>query len=148
MGNGSSGLDRVRLIKLLGLLGSEHAGERDTAARLACELVRGAGSTWADILAPVDSIAEQACRALLAENEELRAEIERLRSQPRLLPFAEPEDFDEALALVLAWRHRLTEWEQRFLTSINNRRRLSDKQRLIVWEIVDKIGRWITVGVG
>ena len=40
------GVDRTRLIKLLGLLNSDHACERDNAARMACDLVRASGTTW------------------------------------------------------------------------------------------------------
>ena len=39
-----------RLSKILGLLGSEHSGERDAAAQAAHKIVRGAGLTWADII--------------------------------------------------------------------------------------------------
>lgn len=43
-------LDRVRLAKLLGLLGSAHDGERDNAARFATDLVRESGETWETVL--------------------------------------------------------------------------------------------------
>lgn len=45
--------DRDRLIKLLGLLGSDHEGERGNAARMASDLLRGAGLTWAEVIAKV-----------------------------------------------------------------------------------------------
>ncbi len=44
--------DLNKLAGILGMLGSEHAGERDNAARLANRLVRGKGLEWADLLAP------------------------------------------------------------------------------------------------
>jgi hypothetical protein len=40
------------LAKLLGLLGSDHAGERDNAGRAAHRLVQEHGLTWFDIVAP------------------------------------------------------------------------------------------------
>ena len=43
---------RQKIARLLGLLGSDHAGERDTAARMADALVRKAGATWFDVVAP------------------------------------------------------------------------------------------------
>jgi hypothetical protein len=45
----------VRLIKLLGMCGSEHAGERAAAALKADTLVKSAGLTWGDVIfaAPV-----------------------------------------------------------------------------------------------
>jgi hypothetical protein len=39
-----------RLIKLLGMLGSVHDGERATAGRKAHELIRHHGLTWSDLL--------------------------------------------------------------------------------------------------
>jgi hypothetical protein len=39
-----------RLAKILGLLGSSHAGERASAAAKADALVRGAGLTWRDVV--------------------------------------------------------------------------------------------------
>ena len=45
-------IDRQRLIKLLGLLGSAHNGEIAAAGRLADALIRDAGITWADVIAP------------------------------------------------------------------------------------------------
>ena len=44
--------DLTKLAGILGMLGSDHAGERDNAARLANRLVRGKGLEWSDILAP------------------------------------------------------------------------------------------------
>jgi hypothetical protein len=42
--------DRERLTKLLGMLGSEHAGERDNAARAIERLLREHGLSWDDLL--------------------------------------------------------------------------------------------------
>jgi hypothetical protein len=39
-----------RLAKILGLLGSDHSGERDAAAQAAHKLVRGLGLSWADVI--------------------------------------------------------------------------------------------------
>jgi hypothetical protein len=44
--------DRMRLTKLLGMLGSDHAGERDAAAMAAHRLVQQSGMTWRQILEP------------------------------------------------------------------------------------------------
>jgi hypothetical protein len=46
--------DRVRLVKLLGMIGSSHDNEALNAARLADRLVRDRGARWSDVLdAPV-----------------------------------------------------------------------------------------------
>ena len=41
---------RVRLTKLLGLLGSDHVGERANAGAMADKLLREAGLTWESLL--------------------------------------------------------------------------------------------------
>lgn len=51
---------RRRLAHLLGLLGSAHFGERDTAGRKAQELVHSLGLTWFDVVAP-EPITDSAC---------------------------------------------------------------------------------------
>jgi hypothetical protein len=40
----------AKLIKVLGLLGSDQAGERDTAARMATQMLKDLGLTWYDVL--------------------------------------------------------------------------------------------------
>jgi pyruvate/2-oxoglutarate dehydrogenase complex dihydrolipoamide acyltransferase (E2) component len=42
--------DRERLVKTLGMLGSDHAGERDNAARQAERLRRQLGMSWDDLI--------------------------------------------------------------------------------------------------
>ena len=78
-------LDHNRLAKVLGMTGSAHDGEALVAVRKANELIVAAGTTWAEILQPPDDlrIAVDAARLLLAENEALRNEIERLRRGAR-----------------------------------------------------------------
>lgn len=44
---------RARLVKLLGMMGSAHDGERASAAALANRLVRDAGLQWDDVIAAV-----------------------------------------------------------------------------------------------
>jgi hypothetical protein len=75
-------LDTVRLAKVLGLLGSSHDGERANAGRLANQLVKTAGMSWAEFLAANDreQVATEAAAVLLAETEALRAENTALRS--------------------------------------------------------------------
>ena len=46
----SVAIDREKLIKLLGMLSSSHDGEVVSFAKKACELLRAAGLTWADIV--------------------------------------------------------------------------------------------------
>ncbi len=44
--------DRQRLAGILGMLGSNSAGERDNAARLAEQFRRTSGLTWIELLTP------------------------------------------------------------------------------------------------
>jgi hypothetical protein len=46
-----SRLDRGRLARVLGMVGSAHDGEVISAARLANRMVRAAGCTWVQVLA-------------------------------------------------------------------------------------------------
>jgi hypothetical protein len=41
---------RKRLVRVLGMLGSDYPGERDNAARMASQMLKEAGLTWYDVL--------------------------------------------------------------------------------------------------
>ncbi|SRR5579883_3008542 len=89
--------DLVKLVRILGMLGSDHAGERASAALAAHRLVRASGESWAALLSPykvprtprgrvfVDIFhdpvraAASRMRQLRRENEDLRNEVKRLR---------------------------------------------------------------------
>jgi hypothetical protein len=73
-------IDRERLTKLLGLLGSGHDGEIAAAGRMADALIRDAGVTWADVIAP-ETVQRELIEALRAENGELREKVRRLSVQ-------------------------------------------------------------------
>jgi hypothetical protein len=66
-------LGRKRLVMVLGMLGSDHAGERDNAARLVVRMLKEAGLTWPQLL-DGERVATEATRVLLAENEQLQVE--------------------------------------------------------------------------
>jgi hypothetical protein len=90
--------DLVRMARILGMLGSDHEGERASAALAAHRLLKITGSSWVELLMPgrepaggnprrrfVDilhdplSAAESRIRQLRRENDELRAEVKRLK---------------------------------------------------------------------
>src|ERR1043165_884716 len=97
-------LNRERLAKLLGMLGSEHDGEVVTAARHADALVRRAGLTWRDVVAANDE-------------------------QPQLVDRVGFGDANE-IRFCLRHRYRLSEWEKTFLESIREKGApLSTRQR-------------------
>jgi hypothetical protein len=43
-------VDRIRLESMLGMLGSDHVGERDNAAQLIAQFLQRRGLTWPDVL--------------------------------------------------------------------------------------------------
>jgi hypothetical protein len=68
-------LDRDKLAKILGLLGSAESGEILSAGRAADALIRNANTSWAEVLNQKPSPTR---RALLAENEKLRETVQQL----------------------------------------------------------------------
>src|SRR6516164_8531270 len=85
----SDSLDRERLARIIGMVGSTYDGEALAGARQADKLIRAAGLTWPDVLAPCDElrVAVEAARQLFAENEALQAELEEYRSDTPIARF-------------------------------------------------------------
>ena len=109
-------LDRERLARVLGLMGSSHDGEALAAARKACALIRVAGLTWPEILtgrAPQRP-------GLAADNARLRREIARLKAQLAAASPADPRSWSWSLQLELcrARRANLSPWESEFVDNI------------------------------
>jgi len=93
--------DRTKLIRILGMLGSDHPGERAAAALAAHRLVQSKRTNWYDLLKPPGSgdtggvivrtvyewgidhakAAEARMRQVRAENEQLRREVSQLRNR-------------------------------------------------------------------
>jgi hypothetical protein len=59
--------DVNRLVRLLGMLGSDHIGERATAALKADQFVRDHGLTWADVIGAELQISGNPTSELIAE---------------------------------------------------------------------------------
>jgi len=141
-------LDRDKLAKVLGVLGSAHAGEIAAAGRTAHLLIREAGTTWQEVL---DNSAlspglrvvpnnEALLRAKLrAVNVKLRHEIELLRALEKSPPeWRQPADEDEQIKLCVNWRAYLDDCEREFVISLLGNRRLGRNQAARLWEIVLK----------
>jgi hypothetical protein len=65
----------------------------------------------------------------------------------QILPrWQEPETTEEAFDLCLLWRHRLTEWEAGFVSSIARDTSITAKQRDLLFRIAAKIGRLARAG--
>jgi|SRR5689334_2334012 len=106
-------LDRERLVKLLGLLGSEHGGEVGAAGRHADALIKRAGLTWRDVL---------------------------ISALPQItaVSFGVVDD----ITFCLQRRHRLNEWEAQFIASLREQHfPPTTRQRNKLNAIVDKVRR-------
>jgi HPt (histidine-containing phosphotransfer) domain-containing protein len=103
-------LDRGKLAKILGLLGSTENGEIISAGRTADALIRKANTSWAEVLNQ-NAVGDET-RALVAENEELREMIRQLVAETRAL-VAENEELREMIRqLVAETRAMLAENEE------------------------------------
>ena len=145
----TTGINRNRLIKLLGLTGSEHDGEALSAMRKANALMRDANVDWNDLLQPFDQlqVAIAAAEVLFAENEALRAAA----SQPGAAPIESndwefvsagtgtpPEQARWALAMHNAQRVSLSDFEYDFLLTISECE-LSARQKPIFERLIAKL---------
>lgn len=103
--------ERTRLAKLLGMLGSDHDGERAAAALAASRFVRARGVTWPQVLRP--------------------PAVEK--------PLPELGAWRQTAARCLERRDLLRPWEIRFLSDLPGFRRLSVKQRYVLQEIAERV---------
>jgi hypothetical protein len=108
--------DRTRLAQMLGLLGSELAGERDAAGLAAHRLIRQRGLTWFDVLLPA-------------------------LPPPAHEPASDPLRGDwRAMATACTRFPRLIDkWEWQFLSGLQRFPRLSSKQHAILLRIVTRL---------
>lgn len=106
--------ERTRLVNILGMLGSEHAGERASAALLAARLVRERGLSWSDVVpSSAGSIIPNASRGV-----------------------AEPIS---DLGLCLRHVEHLTQWEQGFVKSVAGRRSRTIKQTAMLSRLCETL---------
>ena len=101
----------TKLAKLLAMLGSDHAGERDAAALAAHRIVVSAGLTWKQVVTP--------------------APIEK--------PLPDLGTWRATVARCLEHPGSLRPWEVSFLRDLPAFRRLSVKQRYCLKEIADRV---------
>ena len=106
----------AKLVKILGMLGSDHDGECVAAARQATRFIKSYNATWEHVLAP---------------------------QQPRPTPPPRPQSQGPVhvatARYALHYADRLTGWERQFLHSITERRRLTPKQEARLTEIIGKL---------
>jgi hypothetical protein len=100
-----------RLVKIAGLLGSDHAGEAASAAAAATRIIRSHGLTWQQLLEPI----------VLPRSSSARS----ARKEP---PSPSPADWRHAATACLRHPQLFTRWECTFLENLLGFRRLSAKQ--------------------
>jgi hypothetical protein len=110
-------INRERLARILGMMGSDHDGEALAAARLAERLRREADATWSEIIVPTLPPPDDPAPAFRTPDDA----IDYLRDHPDLL----------------------TPWERGFIRSLAERRRarLSDKQLAVLARLAVKCRR-------
>jgi hypothetical protein len=108
-------LERDRLSKLLGMLGSHHDGEVACAGRMAHALIVAAGTTWPELLGVSDA------------------------PVPTIREWREPRCKNDILDRCADFEHVLSPWERQFIVSIAARKQLSAKQAAVIDRILDKI---------
>jgi hypothetical protein len=104
-----------KLAKILGMLGSAHDGEIAAAGRRATAMVKGAGLTWGEVIAPAAPRPEPSHRP-----------------SRRWRRVASPTD---SATLCLHWPEVLTD----FCRSIVGKRRISAKQAAVLERIARKV---------
>jgi hypothetical protein len=108
--------DRKRLARLLSMLGSGHAGERDNAARAAHRLVQQRGITWYDVV-----VAHPSPDTDDPDTDPIGANWRRIAAACRRYPLL------------------LNRWETDFLAGLPRFPRLSTKQRSALLKIVVRL---------
>jgi hypothetical protein len=147
-------LDRDKLAKVLGMLGSAHEGEIAAAGRAANQMIRAAGTTWPALCnadakyleLALSNSTKSELKALRAENARLQYENGRLQHEIEVLraletappEWSEPADEDEQIKLCIEWRPYLDEFERQFVMSLLGKRRLDRHQAAHLWAIVLK----------
>jgi hypothetical protein len=118
--NALADVDRDRLTRLLGMLGSDFDGEVANAGRLADKLVRSAGLTWHDVLTPT-----------------LPPPDHYHRGDTTAAP---PRGNWRAMATACTrFPHLIDKWEWQLLSGLHRFPRLSAKQHAILVRIVVRL---------
>jgi hypothetical protein len=105
-----------KLVKVLGMLGSDHDGEVAAAGRTAHSMLKAKGLTWSDVIVPAAP-----------------------RPEPPQRRWRRTTSPSDTAALCLQWPEVLTDWETDFCRSIVGRRRISAKQTVVLDRIARKV---------
>jgi hypothetical protein len=126
---------RARLVRLLGMLGSDHDGERANAARLADEHRKRSGLTWGEIILP---LAEDRGRRKPAKPRKPRKAKATKPAKPAPPPAPPWRD----MATLVAESVLATKWERDFASGLLEKWRgaLTEKQALCLEKLFAKCG--------
>ena len=109
----------AKLVKILGMLGSDYDGEIAAAGRRANAMVKRAGLTWDEVISSSAPIPQQP------------------RRPPRR--WRTPGTPSDTAALCMQWSEVLTDWETDFCRSIVGRRQISAKQTVVLDRLARKV---------
>ena len=118
MNSALSDAAREKLIAIIGMLGSDHAGERASAGLKADRIVREAGLTWRELLTP--------------------SPVEPPGSGA-LYRWHEPEGVEEQLDVADRFTAFLNDWECEFLVGMRDRATYTPKQEAKLQRLIDYI---------
>lgn len=107
-----------RLVKLCGMLGSAHEGERAAAALKADQLLRSYGLRWADVIA-----------------------VSVGAPDPPAGLWVDPKRKDAAAYLLATWPDLMTDWETAFCRTLIAQDGYSRKQSIILSTLLKKVRR-------
>jgi len=111
----AAALDREKLVRVLGMLGSDHGGEVLAAARQAERLRQQARTTWHEVLQP---------------------------ALPGPTRHREVETAADAISYCLEFAEALTNWESNFVATLGGQRSpISPKQLAVLDQILTKARR-------
>ena len=102
-----------KLARILGMLGSEHDGERAAAGLLATRTVREMGTTWSELLRPPATPHLERNPAAIG----WRTMVAVCRSRPDLL----------------------SAWEREFVASVGRQRQVSEKQSAVLARLAQRV---------
>lgn len=130
---------RTHLIKLLGMLGSDHEGEVVNAARMAQRLLGSEGMTWVEVLAPNGHtiVDPGSYNAGYAAGYAKALNEDRARRHTKIMTW-----FAFVRELQDEYENNLSEWEQGFVQSFIQRgfARPTPRQRDVFFNIAEKLG--------
>ena len=123
--------DRTKLIRILGMLGSEFDGERAAAGALASRILKDADLIWADVVSPHIEIHPQD-----------RPRRQQAKPQPDIDPIA---GRDWRIVCEICRKHptHINAWENIFCAILPNARILPFRSGGTWWRSCCGSGRWV-----